>query len=103
MNKIDTRRYEVLLAIQQALLGEVSPNLRAVTVSYTETSLHFEAYFDGEVHDEEREAMSLVETELMAEFPSTHSLSHQVIRLDTPALIPKDRTWVYFRKEPLFE
>jgi hypothetical protein len=102
MINIDSmRRCEVLLAIQQALLGEVTASLRAVTVNYTETSVRFEAYFHGEINEEEREAMSLVETEMIAAFPSTHTLTHEVIRLDAPVLIPKDCVWAYFRKEPL--
>lgn len=96
----DMRRCEVLLSLQQALLGEVGYNLRAVTVKYAEESVHFEAYFNGEVADEDREAMLLVETEVMADFPSTHAITHEVIRLDAPELIPKDRIWVYCRKEP---
>lgn len=101
MNSMDMRRCEVLLSLQRALLGEVSPNLRAVTVSYTDSSVQFEAYFDGEISDEDREAMSMVETEVMADFPSSHVITHEVKRLDAPALIPKDRTWAYYRKEPL--
>jgi hypothetical protein len=101
MSGTDPRRCEVLLSLQRALLGEVTPRLRAVTVKYAESSVHFEAYFDGEVSDEDRESMSLVETEVMADFPSDHLITHEVIRLDAPALIPKDRTWVYYRKEPL--
>jgi hypothetical protein len=55
MSNIDImRRCEVLLAIQQALLGEVTANLRAVTVNYAETSIRFEAYFHGEINEEER-------------------------------------------------
>lgn len=95
----DTRRCEVLLSLQRALLGEVTPRLRAVTVRHAESSIHFDAYFDGEPNEEERESMSAVETEVMAGFPATHTTTHDVIRLDPPALIPKDRIWVYFRKE----
>lgn len=97
----DMRKCEVLLSLQRALLGEVGSNLRAVTVTYSGTTIHFDAFVDGEVTDEEREAMSLVETEVMADFPSTDKITHQVMRLDTPNLIPQDRTWVYYRKEPL--
>jgi len=100
MSTTDARRTEVLLSLQRALLGEVTANLRAVTVRYDDNSIHFEAYFDGAPNDEEREGMSLVETEVMADFPSTHEVTHEVIRLDAPAPIPKNRTWVYFRKEP---
>lgn len=101
MSATEQRRVAVLLSLQRALLGEIGPNLRAVTVRYAETSLHFEAYFDGEIRDEDRESMSLVETEVMAEFPASHAVSHDALRLDAPAQIPKDRIWVYHRKEAL--
>lgn len=97
----DQRRCTVLLTIQQALLGEVSSNLRAVLVSYAESSLHFEAYYDGEIGEDEREAMSMVETELMSQLASTETVTHALVRSDLPELLPKDRIWVYYRKEPL--
>jgi hypothetical protein len=99
MTNVGTRRCEVLLSLQRALLGEVTPNLRAVTVNYDDTSIHFEAFFDGAISDDEREGMSLVETEVLADFPAVHKVTHEVIRMDAPAMIPKDRIWVYFRKE----
>ena len=68
-------------------------------MSYGDTSIMFQSYFDGHRTDEDRESMSLVETELMAAFPSTHTVGHDIIRLDVPALVPKDRTWVYHRTE----
>lgn len=95
------RRSRVLLSLQRALLGAVGPALRAVTVTYTDSSIRFEAYFDGEIGADDREAMSEVETEVMADFPPTHRITHDVTRLDAPASIPKDRTWVFHRKEPL--
>lgn len=101
MNIADARRCEVLLSLQRALLGEVTPNLRAVTVAFTGDSIHFEAFFDGPIGDEEREAMSLVETEVLADFPPEHRVTHQLVRLDAPTLVPKDRTWAYHRKEPV--
>jgi len=97
----DVRKCEVLLSLQRALLGEVSCNLRAVTVKFTETTIHFVAIYDGEPREEDRESMLLVETEVMADFSSSHAITHEVTRLDAPALIPKDRIWAFYRKEPL--
>jgi len=100
MTSDDTRRCEVLLSLQKALLGEVTPNLRAVTVRHDDASMHFEAFFDGPIGAEEREGMLLVETEVLAELHSRFRVTHALVRLDAPAPIPKDRAWVYFRKEP---
>jgi hypothetical protein len=96
---MNNRKQSVLVALQQALLGEVSERLRAVTVSYDETSLHFEAIFDGKVGDDDRESMSYVETELIALFPSAHVITHAVQQSDFPAPIPKDKAWAFYRKE----
>jgi hypothetical protein len=96
---MDNRQCIVLVALQQALLGEVSAQLRAVTVRYDDTSIHFESFYDGEVSDDDRESMSCVETELIAYFPEDHRITCEIHRLDYPALIPKDRVWVYYRKE----
>ncbi|MBZ4396329.1 hypothetical protein VZQ01_24685 [Myxococcus faecalis] len=89
----------VHLSLQRALLGAIPSRLRAVTVRFDDTRLHFEAFFDGAIRDEDRETMSEVETELIADFPDDHEISHELIRLDPPALIPKDRAWVYYRQE----
>ena len=88
-----------MTAIQQALLGEVTPSLRAVTVSYELSQIHFECYFDGEISETEVEAMNCVDTELTAVFPATHTITHALYRRDYPELIPKEKIWVYYRKE----
>ena len=98
MSTLD-RSNAVLLSMQRALLGAIPPRLRAVTVRFDDTRLHFDAFFEGAIRDEDHETMSEVETELIAGFPDEHQISHELIRLDPPALIPKDRAWVYFRKE----
>ena len=96
---MNQRKLIVLVTLQQALLGEVSDRLRAVTVSYDEKSIHFDCYYDGEVMDEDCEAMSYVETELIAAFPDTHEITHKVHRKDFPESIPKDNAWAFYRKE----
>ncbi len=93
------RKCKVLTAIQQALLGEVSSRLRAVTVYFDDHSINFTCYYDGEVLDDDRESMSCVETELLALFPETHKVAHLIQRRDFPEQIPKNEMWVYFRKE----
>ncbi|MBS1910962.1 MAG: hypothetical protein JST22_03155 [Bacteroidetes bacterium] len=96
---MNDRKHMVLVALQQALLGEISPNLRAVTVVFDETSIHLDCYYDGNADDDDQESMSSVETEVTAMFPESQRVTHQIHRLDYPALIPKDRTWAYYRKE----
>ena len=103
MTRLDARRCEVLLCLQNALLGAVASNLRAVLVRYDSSSVHFEAYYDGPIGEDEREVMSLVETEVLAALPASNTVEHSLTRLDAPAPIPKERIWVFFRKEPLLD
>jgi len=96
---MNDRKHQVLIAVQQSLLGEISARLRAVTVSYDDTGIHLDCYYDGEITYEDREAMSCVETELMAVFPENHRITHRIYRKDYPNPIPKETTWAFFRKE----
>jgi hypothetical protein len=93
------RRNDVLLAMQQALLGEVTPNLRAVTVAYDESDIHFCCFYDGVASETDRENMSCVETELIAHFPESHTVSHEVRELDRFQPISGPGIWVFARKE----
>lgn len=97
----DERATDVLLAIQDALLGAVSTRLRAITIRWDPSSIHFDAYFDGEVTDEDRETMAIVDTEVLAGFPETHTVTHAVHRIDFPAQIPKSGKFVFLRWEDL--
>ena len=94
------RELEVLVAMQQALLGEVSNKLRAVYVSWTDSSVHFDCYFDGEIDEIDVESMWIVDTEILAAFPEAHQITHAVHRWDYPKPIPVGRMCVFSRREP---
>jgi hypothetical protein len=98
MTQID-RKHEVLVSVQQALLGEVSPLLRAVTVDFDATTIRLKCYYDGDVDPTDRESMSQVETELIAYFPESHSIVVDVIAKNYPEPIPKGVIWAFFRRE----
>ena len=79
---LDLRR-RVLLTMQVALLGLVPPNLRAVTVGWSNELLEGKFYFEGVLSDTELEIVSEIETEVMASFPD-HEVAFDGIRLDQP-------------------
>lgn len=93
-------RRRVLLTFQVALLGMVTPALRGVTVRWGERRILAHCLFDGPTGEEEREACSDIEAEVMASFPD-HEVDVFARRIDAP----KDLTpelldaWVYRRKE----
>lgn len=62
-------RNSVILSVQRALLGEVSRRLRGVAVRWNEKTITILCYYDRRISEKDREAMSCVETEVMADFP----------------------------------
>lgn len=95
------REVAVLLAIYEALLGAIPSHLRAITARWDESSIHFDAYYDGEVTDEDRETMAVADTEVLAQFPATHTVTHEVHRLDFPAEFPRSGRFIFHRQEDL--
>ncbi len=95
----DERTVEVLLALYDALLGSITAPLRAITARWDQSSIHFDAYYDGEISDGDRETMAIVDTQVLAGFPETHTASHAVHRLDFPAKVPTSGKFIFLRRE----
>ena len=96
-------RYEVLLFLQRALLGEISPTLRGVTVGWSleKRKILVHAFFDGEISEADRASMDEVESGLYADFPQGFKVNVMCIRKDAPENLNEHtlRVWVYHRRE----
>lgn len=94
-------RRELLLIAQVALLGEVPISLRGVTLGWSETEIRVRAVFHGELHEDDRESMECVASEIIASFPR-HTIEVEIVRLDAPARLNDLllTAWVFVRKEP---
>jgi hypothetical protein len=100
MASSSTYNPSLILSANQALLGQVSGSLRSVHVEYGESEINLYCYFDGEISEDDREAMSLVGTYVAADFPD-HMVNDHCIRVDAPERIPlaEERHPVFERKE----
>lgn len=96
---LSDRKAEIRLSAQRALLNEVPPTLRAVVLSVEEQSVEVRCYFDGPISEEDRESISCVETEMLADREPHEEVIARCIRLDTPASIDDSGVWVYARRE----
>ncbi len=96
----DSMRPRVLHSIQRALLGEVFPTLRALTIEWRHDLVKFYAYVDGPLADHDLESLSCVSAEVAADFGPEIEIDYEVIRLDAPQPIADARVWVYNRREP---
>src|SRR3990170_5978301 len=69
-----TRRTEVLLSVNRALWGKVSPQLREVKVKDDTGTVLIKVYFDGPISRADRDAMAEVGTEVVADLPEDNTV-----------------------------
>ena len=88
-----------ILSMSTALLGAVSPALRAAKITWDKDSVHLYFYYDGEIFEEDHESAECVATEVIADFPE-HQLEIDILRWDYPKPIPQEGFEnVYHRRE----
>lgn len=94
-------RVHVLLSVQRALLGHIGTAVRAIMCRWAEDEIHVRAVFDGEISDDDAEAISEAETEVIADFPSRTAVCFKLERCDHPASIKQnaDEEVVFRRME----
>ena len=90
----------LLLSINRALLGEITPNIRGITCAYNENKIIIRCCFEGEITEENEESMDCVEAEVIADFPG-YAIDLQCITVNMYESLAQHRlsTWVYMRKE----
>lgn len=90
----------LLCSIQRALIGNITPNLRAVYASITDNTYGIIFYYDQPLSEDEEELASLTDTEFISDFPSPdYKTSYIVEVIPYPKPIPKKGFCVYERYE----
>lgn len=91
-----------LLAVQSALLGAVTPELRAVVVDMCKETrlLYLYFYYDSNASEELIDLWQCAVTEASADLGPDCVLDDGVERLDYPKAIPLRGRYAYLRKEP---
>ncbi|MBU9843529.1 hypothetical protein [Rahnella ecdela] len=88
------------LSMQNALLGRVTPNIRAVVGRLFNQQIEIVYYFDQEISDDDEELASELGTEVIADFEDGFSIEIKTLRLDYPHAIKNDGgLLLYLRKE----
>jgi hypothetical protein len=94
------RRVRLLLSLQRALRGAVSPAMRAVGVDWDEKAIRIVAIIDGPISDEDEDAIQVVGSEVAADFSDVDRVEDRCVRLDAPAKFwDLAKEWVYQRRE----
>jgi len=77
-----TERPRVLLSVQRALLGAITPQVRVVDVCWNDSEILVRFVVDGEVEESLSEIVTLVETEILSDFVPDADVSVRVVRID---------------------
>jgi hypothetical protein len=91
---------EVLGSVRRALIGNVTPNLRAVYVDLEEELITLLFYYNDPLSEDEEELASLTDTEFISDFPSPeYKTDCKVHVIPYPQKIEKKGYCVYRRYE----
>lgn len=93
-------RIRLLLSTQASLLGNVTPNMRAISCEYDGDEIAVMIIFDGPASENDQEAMEEIASELWSHFPGCE-VRMLSARVDAPACFADvgKKWWVYQRKE----
>lgn len=90
----------IRLSVQRALLGHVTPNLRAVCVICVADCIQLVFYYDHVLSENEQELADFTDTEFIADFPSPdYKTDFKIVVLSYPKSIPHEGICVYKRYE----
>lgn len=93
------------LSAQRALLGNVTPNLRAVCLNYRDYVIEIIFFYDKGISENESELCEHVLDQILSDVPTTIdgvdlTFDIRKIQLDAPEEPVPIGHWVYFRYEP---
>ena len=97
-------RVELILSANRALLCEVRPNMRKVSVEYikNEKKIVLYFYYDSQVSQEELDydVFGVISAEMSCDFPQEIEWEEKLIVLPYPNKLPEEGICVYRRYEP---
>jgi hypothetical protein len=101
-------RQKILLSVQRALLGSVTSNLRGVAIDWNDSEIRIVCYYHGQISNDDREEMSCVHTEVVADFIDIVPVDFALEQVDMPKTLiglnsvmgaDSHRAWAFVRKE----
>ena len=87
------------LSMQSALLGAVSENMRNITVDICGNKILLCFFIDGEVRDDDKENISIIETEVIADFEDDFDIETIIKSIDCPEPIILSQGYSVFQRK----
>ncbi|WP_020579289.1 hypothetical protein [Actinopolymorpha alba] len=93
-------RTEVLLSLQRALWGMITPDIRAISVGWKDGIIRVRFIYDHQVTENDLEIVSEVEGEVLADFePHVAADFSAEFSSEEMASLRNDGWWAYVRRE----
>lgn len=87
------------LSAQRALLGNVPPNLRSFSAEIRDETLAVQAVFDQEPSHQDKDLLSTISTEMIADCPSHFGLEEYFLVVPEPEKITNLKHCLFERYE----
>jgi len=89
---------DLICSVSHALLGRVTPNLRAVYITFENEIIVLTFYYDKEPTEDEFELANLADTDFISDLPDSES-DFRVRTTPYPMKIPNQGFCIYHRYE----
>jgi hypothetical protein len=90
----------LVVSFNRAMIGTITPHVRAITIAWTEDSLISCFYFDRAVTEFDEDIANQITTEVIADFPNIMKEETKVFHFNGDHRdIPFLEAWIFLRKE----
>lgn len=87
------------LSMQSALLGSITENMRNIAVDLTGNKITLYFFINGDITDDDKENISIIETEVIADFEDEFDIEAIIKRIDYPKPIILERGCSIFQRK----
>lgn len=94
-NRDTPHKKEIINSLNDALKGELFPNLRGITVDWDKNTLYFVAYVNGAITESMIEHVDNMETYFLSHMSEYFKTHFEIKRIDFPEKIKCLKTWIY--------
>ena len=85
--------------MQEALLGEISDSMLAVSMEYTDTSVKLYTYFNNPPSEDDLKSLLSIEKELQDTIHSRETVSNEVVLVPLKKPIPWKGISIYMKRK----
>jgi hypothetical protein len=93
----------LICSVSHALLGRVTPNLRAVYITFEDEVTVLTFYYDKDLTEKESELTNLADTDFICSFPEDFQSDFRTNIIPFPSRIPNNGLCIYHRFESTTE